>query len=110
MLTIVIGIVKKSPGLIINRNVTTYDEYHPGLFQMQLEFWQGLYSSYRCILFIKSVEQRLFEKLIVVKMVKKCYITKNFCVLHVQSNTTIVVFDCTCNTQKIFVIEPTQWG
>jgi len=73
MLTIVIGIVKKSPGLIINRNVTTYDEYHPGLFQMLLEFWQGLYSSYRCILFFKSVEQSLFEKIIVVKMVKKCY-------------------------------------
>ena len=73
MLTIVIGIVKKSPGLIINRNVTTYDEYHPGLFQMLLEFWQGLYSSYRCILIIKSVEQSLFEKLIVGKMVKKCY-------------------------------------
>jgi len=31
-------------------------------------------------------------------------ITKIFCVLHVQSNTTIVVFDCTCNTQKFFVI------
>jgi len=37
-------------------------------------------------------------------------ITKNFCVLHVQSNTTIVVVDCTCNTQKFSVIEPTQWG
>jgi len=31
--------------------------------------------------------------------------TKNFCVLHIQSNTTIVVFDCMCNTQKFFVMK-----
>jgi len=29
---------------------------------------------------------------------------EEFCALHVQSNTTIVVFDCTCNAQNSLLL------
>jgi hypothetical protein len=56
MFTTVIEIVKKNPGLTINRNAATYEEYHPGLFQMLLGFWQELYLSYRYSAFANSME------------------------------------------------------
>jgi hypothetical protein len=67
MFTTVIEIVKRSPGLTISRNAAIYVEYHPGLFQMLHGYWQGLYSSYRYILFLA-----LWNKGLLLHSPRKC--------------------------------------
>jgi len=44
--------------------------------------------------------------IMVLRILNICVLVNNkeFCVLHIQSSTTIVVLDCTCNTQNSLLL------